>query len=188
MRHLIAIQIDEDTPDMPRWCSTGSGGIGTVAEFILGSRGYCHSRGASEPSLAPRTTRDQANWHFSFSRRASVPLLLSYFYLFHGPTLGAPGTAGEVRYLWGHPSGYRDFEDAKPEYSGDRNIYQAGKPRRRSGTLQGVTEREHLFDSSQGNICDASWNLPLVSQRAWMFLGACQRRSEQSWHDAPQNR
>jgi len=53
-------------PDMPRRCSIGSGGIGQVAEFVLESCGDSDHPGASEPNLAPRTARGQANWGLRF--------------------------------------------------------------------------------------------------------------------------
>src|ERR1035438_7179159 len=113
---------------MPRRCSIGSGGIGPVAEFVLESGGDSYHPGAPEPNLAPRKARGQENWGPSFSRRASVPILLPYFSGWQRPALGAPGATREVPSLWGHSSGHSDFENVKPEYSGDRNIYQEAEP------------------------------------------------------------
>ena len=139
-------RLNENTPDMPRRRSIGSGGIGPVAEFILESRGNRYHPGAPESNLAPRTARDQASWGPSFSRRAGVPILLPYFSRRQRPALGAPRAAREVPYLWGHCFGHRDSENVKPEYPRDRNIYQEDEPRPCSGALQGVTERGRFFD------------------------------------------
>src|ERR1700730_17102575 len=80
---------NENTPDMPRRCSIGSGGIGPVAEFVLESFGDSYHPRAPEPNLAPPTARGQANWGSSFSRRAGVPILLPYFSRSQRSALGA---------------------------------------------------------------------------------------------------
>ena len=169
---------NENTSDMPRRCSIGSGGTGPVAKFVLESCGDSYYPGAREPNLAPHPARDPANWGPSFFGRTGVPSLLPHFSCRRRPALGAARAATEVPYLWGHCFGNRDFENVEPELSGGRNIYQESESRHCFGALQGVTERERFFDSGQGNICYASRNLSRVSKRAWMFLGARQSRCE----------
>jgi hypothetical protein len=73
-------RLNENTPDMPRRRSIGSGGIGPVAEFILESRGNRYHPGAPESNLAPRTARDQASWgSFVFSTRWRSDFITIFF-------------------------------------------------------------------------------------------------------------